>query len=206
MYLDVTKPGFDWRVGYKLFVGFVNPRPIALVSTINAAGQLNLAPFSFYNMVSGNPPVVMFCPSLNRNREPKHTYRNIAETGEFVIATVSEAIAPQMARTAAELPYGQSEFEFSGLTPAAAQLVKAPLVKESPMNLECRLRQIVAFGDQPAAGQVIFGDVLAAHIDDAVLTAERDQIDPRKLRTVGRLGGSYYCTVTEPWSLETPKV
>ena len=206
MFIDMSQPGYDWRSGYKFLISAITPRPIALVSTINAAGQTNLAPFSFFNMVSGNPPVAMFCPSLNRHREHKDTYRNAVETREFVIAIVTESIAEPMARTAADLPYGKSEFEFSGLTPVPGRLVKAPLVKESAVNIECKLRQIVSLGDQPGAGQLVLGDIVAAHVFDDVLNAAMDAIDPRKLHVMGRLGGTSYSVVERIVDLEIPKV
>lgn len=205
MFIDMTKPEFDWRTGYKLLIGAVTPRPIALVSTVNSRGQTNLAPFSFFNMVSGNPPVAMFCPSINRNREHKDTYRNAIETREFVIAIVSESIAQPMVRTAVDLPFGESEFNYSGLTPATARLIKPPLVKESPVNLECRLRQIVSLGDQPGAGQMVLGDIVAMHVHDVVLAQSRDAIDPLKLRAVGRLGGESYSVVERIFDLKVPK-
>jgi len=206
MYIDATALTFDWRGTYKLFLGCVNPRPIALVSTRAADGRLNLAPFSFFNMVSASPPVLMFSSALNRRRERKHTHINIEQTRDFVVAIVSEAIAPQMVKCGAELAYGESEFEFSDLTPAPATKVNAPLVKEAPANIECRLRQVVSMGDTPGAGQVIFGDIVAMHISDAVLKDARDAIDPQRMRTVGRLGEAYYCTVTDPYELNIPDV
>ncbi len=205
MFIDMTKPEFDWRAGYKMLISAVTPRPIALVSTVNNRGQTNLAPFSFFNMVSANPPVAMFCPSINRNGEHKDTYRNAAETREFVIAIVSESIARPMLRTAVDLPYGESEFDYSGLTPAPARIVRAPLVKESPVNMECRLRQIVSMGDHPGAGQIVLGDIVALHVNDELLGTTRDSIDPLKLRAVGRLGGESYSVVDRVLDLEIPK-
>ena len=116
MHVDVKSGQLDWIQIYKLCIGFVTPRPIALVSTLSPNGRPNLAPFSFYNMVSANPPVVVFGPSLRRDSSGKHTYMNIEATKQFAIATVTDDIGPQMAMCAADLPYGQSEFEFSGLT------------------------------------------------------------------------------------------
>lgn len=204
MLIDATQPEFNWRTAYKLLISAVTPRPIALVSTMAADGRLNLAPFSFFNMVSGNPPVLMFAPGLNRRREHKHTYRNVDATREFVVAGVNERIGPQMVRSAADLPYGESEFAFAGLSPSPASLVKPPLVREAPFNLECRLRQIVSLGDGPGSGHVIFGDIVAVHIDDAYLSPAGDALDARRLRMVGRLGGTQYSTVGEPWSMEIP--
>jgi flavin reductase (DIM6/NTAB) family NADH-FMN oxidoreductase RutF len=206
MLIDVQSPQFDWRAAYKVFLGFICPRPIALVSTVAADGSTNLAPFSFYNMVSANPPVVVFCAALDRNRQPKHSLLNARATGEFVIAAVDESIAPQMVRTAAEIPYGQSEFTFSGLTPAPARYVRAPLVREARVNMECRLRQVLEIADLPGSGQLVFGDVLAVHVADAVLKPTGDAIDPATLRMVGRLGEQYYCTVRDAYELHIPKV
>ncbi len=204
MYVDVESREFDWIAGYKLCTGFVNPRPIALVSTIDPEGRTNLAPFSFYNLVAARPPVVVLGPSLRRDGRPKDTLVNIEATGEFVIATVTEDIGPQMVRCAADLPHGQSEFDFSGLTPQDATKVRPPLVRQARANLECRLRQIIRTGGEPGCGAIVLGDVVAIHVDDAVLD-ENGQVDPHKLRTLGRLGGQSYCAVTQPFELEIPK-
>ena len=203
--VDVTTGETDWISVYRLCTGFITPRPIALVSTISADGTHNLAPFSFYNMVSANPPVVVFSPSLRRDKSRKHTLVNIGAMAQFVIATVTPDICEQMTHCAADLPEADSEFEFSGLTPAPATHVKAPLVKEARANIECKLRQMVKLGDQPGAGTVIFGDILAIHVDDDVLDAE-GLVDIQKLQTVGRLGGNWYADVTNPYEREIPKV
>lgn len=206
MYLDLQRGSADWREAYKLFIGFINPRPIALVSTVALDGRRNLAPFSFYNMVSGNPPVVMICPSTKRDGGGKDTLVNIEQTGEFAIATVVAPMARAMADTAATLPYGESEFEFSKLTPAPATKIRPALVRESPVNIECKVRQVVRLGETPGAGVVVFGDVLAIHVDDAILTPDRQYVDPHKLPTVGRLGGKWYATVQSPFELDIPDV
>ncbi|MBU0637534.1 MAG: flavin reductase family protein [Planctomycetes bacterium] len=205
MYVDVQASELDWRGVYWLCIGFINPRPIALVATVASDGRHNLAPFSFYNMVSANPPVVMICPAPRRDGSPKDTLRNIRETGQFVVATVTEAIGEAMAACGADLPYGESEFEFSGLTPAPARQVRPPLVRESPVNIECNLRQTVSFGTQPGAGTAVFGDILAVHVADWLLDAQ-GLVDPHKLRTLGRLGENWYCRVVEPFELHVPKV
>lgn len=203
MYVDVEQTDRPWRDVYRLCIGFINPRPIALVSSVSAGGLPNLAPFSFYNMVSANPPVVMFAPSFRRDGRPKDTLLNVRETGEFVVATVSQGIAGPTVASAAVLPREQSEFDFSGLTPIPATKVKPALVKEAAVNIECRLRQIITFADQPGAGNVIFGDVVAIHVAEWVL-ADDGLIDPHKLRTVGRLGGKWYADVLEPYELAIP--
>lgn len=206
MHLDHQALTTDWRGAYRLFLGFVNPRPIALISTVSRDGRRNLAPFSFYNMVCANPPIVMFSAGVTRHGGFKHTFQNAADTGEFVVATVHEPIARQMVDCAADLPADRSEFDFSGLTPTPATVVRASLVREALVNIECRVRQVVSFGDHPGASRVVFGDVVAATIDDAILNPARDAIDPHKLRTIGRLGEAYYATVTAPFAMKIPDV
>jgi flavin reductase (DIM6/NTAB) family NADH-FMN oxidoreductase RutF len=188
---------------HRLYLSFVQPRPIALASTVNEAGAPNLAPFSFYNMLSANPPIVVFSPALNRHSQPKDTLANIRATREFVIATVTEPIAERMNICSTEFPPGESEFSKSGLTPLPAKKVRAMLVKESPVNIECQLHNIVSLGDGPGAGQAIFGQVLAVHVDDAVLLEGDMVCDPLKLRAVGRMGGSLYGRTTNPFMLES---
>jgi flavin reductase (DIM6/NTAB) family NADH-FMN oxidoreductase RutF len=205
MYIDVASGQPDWREIYALCLGFVNPRPIALVSTVSPGGQLNLAPFSFYNLVSAQPPVLMFSPSVRHDRRRKDTLANIESTGQFVVASVTDEIIGQAVNCAAELPFGHSEFEFSGLTPEPATRVQPPLVQEAKVNLECALRQIVSFGDDPGGGNVIFGDIVAIHLDDRILD-KRGRVDPHRLHTVGRLGGRWYCTVTAPYQMRIPEV
>lgn len=203
MYIDLANTEHSWRAMHRLYLSFVQPRPIAFASTIDEQGKPNLAPFSFYNMLSANPPIVVFSPALNRHGRPKDTLRNIQSTGEFVIATVTEPIAERMNACSTEFEHGISEFEKSGLTPLPARKVRPALVKESPVNIECRLRQIIALGDQPGAGQAVFGEVLAIHVDEAVLLAGDMICDPLKLQTVARMGGSLYCRSTNAFSLES---
>ena len=200
---DVSEGAAGWRSLYPLFIGIINPRPIALVSSLSSEGVLNLAPFSFYNMVCARPPVVMFAPGFRRDGRPKDTLANVRASGEFCIATVTDEIVQQCVDCAADLPPDQSEFEFSRLTPVPARHVRPPLVRESPVNLECRVREIVTITEGPGGGSVVFGDIVAAHIDDRLLD-EHGVVDPHRLRTVGRLGGKWYCTVTEPYELAIP--
>jgi flavin reductase (DIM6/NTAB) family NADH-FMN oxidoreductase RutF len=201
MYIDLAETEHSFRALHRLYLSFVQPRPIAFVSTVDGDGRPNLAPFSFYNMFSSNPPVVVFSPAINRRREKKDTLVNIEATGEFVIATVTEAIAERMNVCSTEFPRGTSEFEMSGLTAVPAMKVKPSLVKESPVNIECRLRQVVSLGDDPASGQLVFGDVLAVHVDEAVL-AEGDMVcDPDKLGAIGRMGGHHYARTVHPFTL-----
>jgi flavin reductase (DIM6/NTAB) family NADH-FMN oxidoreductase RutF len=200
MIIDLASTDKSWRDMHRLYLGFVQPRPIAWVSTIDRDGKPNLAPFSFYNMFSANPPVVVFSPALNRNGDAKDTLRNIRETGEFVIATVTEDNAEKMNDTSTEWPAGQSEFDHAGLTPLPSKRVKPSLVKESPVNIECTLRQIVSLGHESGAGQLVFGDVRVVHVEDGVLN-DKGLIDADKLRAVGRMGGHEYTRTTDRFEL-----
>jgi flavin reductase (DIM6/NTAB) family NADH-FMN oxidoreductase RutF len=205
VYLDLTDTDRTWRDIYRLCIGLVVPRPIALVSTNSPAGLPNLAPFSFANMVAANPPVFMFCPALRRDGSPKDTLENIRGTREFVVATVTEALVERAVRAGADLPAGQSEFDFAGLTPTPAGKVRPARVAESPVNFECRLRDIIELGTGPGGGNIVLGDILALHVSDDILGPD-GLVDPGKYPAVGRLGGSSYTTVRDSYELEIPVV
>lgn len=205
MYIDLGNTEKSWQDIYKLIVTFVNPRPIALVSSISADGVRNLAPFSFYNFVSANPPMLMVCPSRKRDRSKKDTLVNIEATGEFVVATVTHSIATAMNDSSAPYAPEVDEFEKCDLTPTPASIVKPPLVTESPVNCECKLDRIIEFGDEPGAGAVIFGRVVAIHARDEFI-ADDGAIDPEKLQTVGRLGRNSYATTTNRFDLPRPQI
>jgi flavin reductase (DIM6/NTAB) family NADH-FMN oxidoreductase RutF len=204
MFIDCSKDGFSWQDVYRLAITFVLPRPIGWVSSVAADGVRNLAPFSFYNMVSANPPVVIFAPSLKRDGSEKDTLRNVAATGEFVVATATEALVERMNQCSADVGPEVDEFKLAGLTPAPARFVRPALVAESPVNLECRLVEIKRLGDGPGAGCVVFGRILAVHLDDAVL-AEDGLVDPGKLKAVGRMGRLTYVRSTDTFDLPRPK-
>lgn len=185
---------------YKLLVGAVVPRPIAFVSTISAEGVANLAPFSFFTVASANPPVLCFTASF---REPrKDTLVNIRATKEFVVNIVSEEFAAKMNVTSGEYPYGVDEFAMSGLTAAPSDLVRPPRVKESHVNMECRLLQTIEVSNRPMGGTLILGEVVRFHIDDAML--EEFRIDPEKLGAVGRMAGNTYCRTRDRFELIRP--
>jgi len=203
MFIDLAATDRNWRDVYRLCIGFINPRPIAFVSTVSKAGVTNLAPFSFYTMVSGNPPVVLFCPTVRRTGASKDTLQNVQDTQEFVIATVTAPLAARMNACAADLPPEHSEFDFSGLTPTPATKVKPSLVRESPVNMECKLRQIIAIGEGPGGGNIVLGDIVAIHLADEILGPD-ELVDPRKLVTVGRLGGAWYTNVADPYEMKIP--
>jgi flavin reductase (DIM6/NTAB) family NADH-FMN oxidoreductase RutF len=187
----------------KLLVGVVVPRPIAFVSTLSAEGVLNLAPFSYFTVASSNPPVICFTPIIRRDGSKKDTLVNIEATGEFVVNVVSEEIAAQMNVCSGEYAPEVDEFSVSGLTPVASDLVKPPRVKESHVNMECRLVQIVQVGTTAGGGSLVLGEVVRFHVDGGIVTHEA--IDPDKLRPVGRMGGPTYVRTTDRFDLERPK-
>ena len=189
---------------YKMLIGIVTPRPIAWVTSQDPEGRVNLAPFSFFNAFGANPPVVAFSPLTRRDGTKKDTLRNIEATGEFVLNAAVEALAEPMNRSSKELPYGDSEVDFAGLTLKPSVKVKPPRIAEAPIHLECKLRQIVPLGDGPLAGNLVIGDIVMMHIDDAVLD-EHGRVDPRKLRTIARLGGDFYCRSTDLFEMRRPQ-
>jgi flavin reductase (DIM6/NTAB) family NADH-FMN oxidoreductase RutF len=188
---------------YRALVGVVAPRPIAWVTTVDGEGRVNLAPFSFFNAFGANPPVVVFSPTLRRDRTKKDTLLNLQEVGEFVLNAAVEKLADQMNATAKELPHGESEAQFAGLTLLPSTKVRPPRVAESPVHMECRLCQIMSIGDGPIAANLVIGEVLLIHIDDSVLDAH-GAVDPRKLRPIARLGGDYYCRATDLFEMKRP--
>jgi len=189
---------------YKLMTGAIVPRPIAFVSTIDADGIANLAPFSYFTACSSNPPVVCFCTAVRTDPRPyKDTLGNIRATGEFVVNIVSEEVAEKMNLTAAEVPPEVDEFSLSGLTPLASELVRPPRVAESHVHMECRLRQELVISDRPNGGILVFGDVVRFHVDESVLNGNR--IDPGLLRAVGRMGGPTYTRTRDRFEMERPK-
>jgi flavin reductase (DIM6/NTAB) family NADH-FMN oxidoreductase RutF len=187
---------------YKLLVGAVVPRPIAFVSTISPENVPNLAPFSFFTVASANPPVLCFTTSF---REPrKDTLVNVRATKEFVVNIVSEEFAAKMNVTSGDYAYGVDEFAESGLTPVPSDLVRPPRVKESHINMECKLLQTIEVSNQPLGGTLILGEVVRFHIDDAIL--EEFRIDPDGLAAVGRMAGNTYARTRDRFDLIRPQI
>jgi flavin reductase (DIM6/NTAB) family NADH-FMN oxidoreductase RutF len=193
---------------YKLLAGSVVPRPIAWVSSVDAEGVPNLAPFSFFTVASANPPVLCFCPSMreakNGLRATKDTLENIRATGEFVVNIVSEETVEAMNQTAAQLPSDEDEFVHAGLTPVPGEQVRAPRVAEAKVQMECRLRQIIEVSAEVMGGSLVLGDVVRFHISDAVLEPNF-HIAPEKLRAIGRMAGSGYIRTGEGFELVRPR-
>jgi flavin reductase (DIM6/NTAB) family NADH-FMN oxidoreductase RutF len=188
---------------YQTLVGVVTPRPIAWVTTVDAEGRVNLAPFSFFNAFGANPPVVVFSPTLNRRSEKKDTLRNVEATGQFVLNAATAALAEKVNLSSKELPPGESEIELTGLTTVPSVKVRPPRIAESPAHMECVVRQIVPIGTGPIAANLVIGEVVLIHVDDAVLDAG-GRPDPRKLRTIARLGGDYYCHTSDLFEQKRP--
>lgn len=201
MLLDFTS--LSARDAYGWMVGTILPRPIAWVSTISGAGVTNLAPFSFFQGISSNPPTLMFVPVNLRDGTKKDTVRNIEQVPEFVVNLVSFALAEKMNATSALLPYGESEFEKFGVAATASERVRPPRVAAASVSFECTLDRIVLVGEGPLAANVVFGRILLAHIDDTVLGAD-GKPDPVKLDLIGRLGGESYTRTAGIFSLKRP--
>lgn len=176
---------------HQYLLGSVSPRPIAFVSTLDEEGRENIAPYSFFNVFSSNPPIAVF--SSNRkvaDNTTKDTLHNIKVNKECVINAVNHKIIRQMALTSVAFPSGISEFEQAGLTPVKSEFVDAPACAESPVNMECRVKDIITLGTHGGAGHLIICEILAMHIDEDVIDGER--INPHKIDLVGRMGRSYY--------------
>jgi flavin reductase (DIM6/NTAB) family NADH-FMN oxidoreductase RutF len=187
---------------YQLLVSSVVPRPIALVSTVSSDGVRNLAPFSFFNVASVKPPMLLFCPQRKPDDREKDTLRNIRATREYVINIVSDSFAPMMNRAAAMVPPDVDEWELSGLTPLVSEIVKPERVSESKIHFECRLHQIIDLGDKAGSGSIVVGEVVNIHADDSVM--EGAAVDADRLDAVGRLGGPEYSRIRERFSLPRP--
>jgi flavin reductase (DIM6/NTAB) family NADH-FMN oxidoreductase RutF len=182
---------------YKLLIGGIVPRPIAFVSSRSPGGALNLAPFSFFAGVASAPMTLLFCPANGPDGMEKDTLRNVKPAeeggvGEFVVNVAVEAYERQMASSAEPLPYGESEFDLSGLTPAPSRVVSVPRVAESPIAFECRTRQIIRLAPGvPAGGNIVLGEIVHVFVRDDLIN-ERFHIDPAKLGAIGRMGGLGY--------------
>lgn len=177
---------------HQFLIGAVSPRPIAFVSSISADGIPNLAPYSFFNVFSSQPPTLVFSSNRRvRGNTTKDTLSNVHAVREVVINVVSHAIVHQMALASVEFPSDVSEFEKSGLTPLASELVKPFRVAESPVQMECKVKEIIALGDQGGAGNLVICEMLRMHLDEAVLD-DQGKIDPHKIDLMGRMGRAFY--------------
>ena len=186
-------------------LGAIGPRPIAFASTIDENGQANLAPFSFFNVFSANPPILIFSPARSgRTNTTKDTYNNVKAHPEVVINVVNFDIVEQMSLASSPYPAGESEFVKSGLTPIPSDLVKPFRVKESPVQFECKVNQVVELGTEGGAGNLIICEVVKFHIDESYLD-ENQLIDQQKIDLVARMGGNWYCRANEHAMFELEK-
>lgn len=191
------------RDAYGWMISTILPRPIAWVSTISPDGRTNLAPFSFFQCVTANPPTLMFVPVNTRDGTKKDTVRNIELTREFVINLVPFALAEAMNQSAAMLPYGESEFEKFGIAAAPSSRVRPLRVAGAPVAFECTLDRIICIGEGALAANVIFGRIQVAHVADDALGAEGHP-DPDKLDLIGRMGGDAYTRTRDRFEMERP--
>jgi flavin reductase (DIM6/NTAB) family NADH-FMN oxidoreductase RutF len=191
----------DFKDNYKFLIGGVLPRPIAAVSTRNEDGSNNLAPFSFFTVISAKPMILGFCPIMRASTgDIKDTVRNIHREKEFVINIVSEPIADLINKSSTELPYGQDEFDFTGLTPIDSEKVQAKRVKESLMHFECIFRDEISYGTTPGAGRILTGEVVKVHVAEHIL--EDGRIDSKKLQAVGRGAGNDWFRTDSTFEME----
>ncbi len=177
---------------YKLMISVIVPRPIAWISTVSKNGIYNVAPFSYFAGVSSEPPVVAISIGRKETKAKKDTWKNIEKTGEFVINMVTMDTVEKMNITSLPFEEEIDEFKEAGLTPVPSSVVKAPRVKESPVNIECRKFEIIEIGKMG----LILGEILKVHVRDDILN-EKGYVDTRKLEIVGRLGGADYCIITK---------
>lgn len=190
---------------HALLQGSVAPRPIAFVSTIDLQGNVNLSPFSFFNLFSTNPPILIFSASRRlRDNSTKHTLENVKEVPEVVIHVVGFDLVEQMSLASTEYEKGVNEFLKAGLTSVPSVQVKPPRVKEAPIALECRVNEIKALGNVGGSGNLVICEVLVAHVSEKILD-EKGRIDPNKLDAVARLGGDWYTRSSGDSLFQIPK-
>jgi flavin reductase (DIM6/NTAB) family NADH-FMN oxidoreductase RutF len=195
---------------YGILINSVVPRPIAWVSTISASRDLNLAPFSFFNAVCADPPLLAFAPGLRASKQPsshgvaKDTLRNVRQTGEFVVNTVTYELREAMNLTSGEYDPSVNEFDLAKITKEPSKIVRPPRVAESPVSFECKLHQILDFSPQPTSGSLVIGRIVAIHINDAHLKDGR--LDRNSLDLIGRMGGMQYTRTTQRFEMVRPKV
>ncbi|HEY4302023.1 MAG TPA: flavin reductase family protein [Candidatus Didemnitutus sp.] len=201
MVLDFTT--LPPRDSYGWLVSAITPRPIAWVSSMSSAGVTNLAPFSFFQGVCANPPTLLFVGANDRTGKKKDTVLNVEQVPEFVVNIVPFRLREPMNQTSASLPYGESEFEKFEIPTAPSSRVRPPRVAAAPVCFECRLDRIVRIGEGPLSGNVVFGTIILAHVDDAILGAD-GRIDPQKLDTIGRMGGDLYTRTTDRFAIQRP--
>jgi len=204
-YLSLDPKELDPRARFRYLLSAIGPRPIAFASTIDKEGRVNLAPFSFFNVFSSNPPIMIFSPAVSgRDGSQKHTYLNVKEVAEVVINVVNYPIVEQMSLASTAYPKGVNEFIKSGLNPIPSDLVKPPRVAESPVAFECRVNEVVELGTEGGAGNLVISEVVKIHIDKNYLD-EKNALLTEELDLVGRMGGNWYCRASGDALFEVEK-
>lgn len=187
-----------------LLLDAIAPRPIAFASTIDKAGKVNLSPFSFFNVFSANPPILIFSPARRgRDKTTKHTLENILEVPEVVINMVNYSMVHQVSLASVEFQKGVNEFIKAGFTEEQSTMVQPPRVKESPVSFECKVNQVVPLGSEGGAGNLIICEVVLMHIQEYILD-ETGRIDPKKLDAVARMGRDFYCRADNIFVISKP--
>ncbi|MGA7908847.1 MAG: flavin reductase family protein [Candidatus Sulfotelmatobacter sp.] len=201
----------SYRDLYALLLNSVAPRPIAWVSTVSASGQPNLAPFSFFNAVCVDPPLLAFAPGFRQPKqagadhgETKDTLRNVRETREFVVNLVTYELVEAMNITSGDYDASVNEFELAKLTPSPSKIVRPPRVAESPVSFECKLHQILDFSPKPTSSSLVIGEIVSIHMNDAHM--KDGKLDRNSLDLIGRMGGIQYTRTTQRFELARPKI
>jgi len=187
----------------------IAPRPVCFASTIDKDGNINLSPFSFFNLFSSNPPIVIFSPARRvRDNSTKHTLENVLEVPEVVVNICDYNMVQQVSLASCDYPKGTDEFLKAGFTKLPSQMVKPPRVKESPVQLECKVIEVKPLGIAGGAGNLVIAEVLLMHINEAVLNEDKTMIDQTKLQHIARLGGDWYCKVNSSnlFKVEKPNI
>ena len=200
--MKIDPVNLDWIDSHELLIGAVVPRPIAFVSTIGEDGVFNVAAFSFFTAIAAKPMLIGFGVGRKRDGQKKDTLVNIEFSRDFVVNVVTETLAEAMNQASANYPSYVDELKEVGLTPVKADIVKTPMVAESPINMECRLLQILEFGDLPRRGSFIIGEVVQVHIKDELF--KNGDIQMSKLKAIARMGGELYCRTTDIFEMKRP--
>ena len=203
--LSILPQEISTKALHSYLLGAIAPRPIAFASTVDKDNRPNLSPFSFFNIFSASPPILIFSPARSgRTGANKNTYENVKEVPEVVINMVSYNLVQQCSLSSTEYPKGVNEFEKAGLTPIASDLIRPFRVKESPVQLECKVNQVIELSTAPGSGNLIICEIIKVHIDKSVLD-EQGNIDPQKIDLVARMGANYYCRASGSSVFEVEK-
>ena len=204
--MKIIPENLDTKQLHQYLLGSVAPRPIAFVSTTDKEGRINLAPFSFFNVFSARPPILVFSPAYSgKTGRSKNTLDNIKEHPECVVNVVNYAMVQKMNLASSPYPRGVNEFKKAGFTPIPSEQVKPPRVKESPVQMECKVNQIIELGKNGGAGNLIIAEVLILHISENILDDQK-MIDPHKIDLVSRMNANWYCRAHGDALFELPKL